>query len=84
MLFDTLRQKFGNIESLLVILKDVYNINSWEDVNTRRLQHRSLSPNVLYACSEENLEVCKNVVDFLFEPIRISKEYSQNGKNIVR
>lgn len=74
MLFTDLRNKFGNIDSLLYVLLDVYKITSWQDVRTRLAEYGPLSVNMLYSSTDLTYEECDAVVQYMFGNICI--EYS--------
>lgn len=66
-LYECLRIKFtDNIDSIIEVLLDVYRITSWADVVKRNAEYGRIKPNILYACSDAELETCKEVVNFLF------------------
>jgi len=67
-----LRNNFSPLEevnSIIDILLDVYKITSWEDVNNRK---HPIKYKLLYACSEASEELCKEIVEFMFNIPKLS------------
>ena len=66
-LYPCLRERFSSdVESVINILSDVYNVTSWGDIRKRKLEDRPLSPGVLYATTEASEKECKDIVDYMF------------------
>lgn len=65
-LYPCLRATFEpveEIESVIDILLDVFNITSWEDINKRE---SPIKYKLLYACSEASEEMCREVIKYMF------------------